>query len=102
MQREILVEEDDIPWIEMRGRTPSKEYLMLRNLRPGKSFVSAKSRDSIYQIAHKADRCIRTSSAGFSGERKLWRIWIDEKKEARRAEQRRLAEEQRLSELEPA
>jgi hypothetical protein len=97
MQREILVEEDDIPWVEMRGRTPSKEYLMLRNLRPGKSFVSDKSRDSIYQIAHKAERCIKTSSAGFSDSgRKLWRIWIDAKKEARRAEARRLAE------LEPA
>jgi hypothetical protein len=83
MAREILIEEDNIPWLEMRGRKPSREYLLIRRLRPDKSFVSDKSRDTLYQLAHKAGRGIRTSWVGVDEEtgRPLWRVFVDPKKD---------------------
>jgi hypothetical protein len=67
----LLKVEDGIPLIETRGRTTSAEYLKLIEMRVGQSFVSKKSRDSLYQIARNQKTPVSIKSAGRLG----WRVW---------------------------
>lgn len=42
---------EDIPFIETRGRPISPEYATLVKMRVGQSFISKRTRDSLYQSA---------------------------------------------------
>lgn len=63
--------EEGVPAFETRGRPTSDEYLALLLMDVGKSFVSQKSRDTLYSIARNLGIEIRTRSAGEKG----WRVW---------------------------
>ena len=57
--------------VETRGRPTSEEYLTLLCIKVGDSFVSGKSRDTLYQIARNLRIKVSIKSAGEQG----WRVW---------------------------
>jgi hypothetical protein len=63
--------EREVPYVETRGRPTSQEYLDLYMAEVGESFVSRKSRDTLYQIAKNLRIEVQISSAGPDG----WRVW---------------------------
>lgn len=68
--RNIVIEEG-VPRVELRGRPTSDEYLALLLMDVGKSFVSSKSRDTLYQIARNLGIEVEIGAAG----KKTWRVW---------------------------
>jgi hypothetical protein len=70
METKITIERG-VPIVETRGRPTSDEYLKLLVMEIGESFVSSKSRDTLYQIARNLHIPISIKSAGEQG----WRVW---------------------------
>jgi hypothetical protein len=66
-----LTVQTDIPMIETRGRPPSEEHVKLLTMKIGHSFVSSKSRDSLYQIARTLQVKVKILTEGDG----LWRVW---------------------------
>lgn len=63
--------EKGVPIVETRGRPTSEEYLTLIVMQVGESFVSGKSRHTLYQIARNLEIPVSIKSAGEQG----WRVW---------------------------
>lgn len=66
-----VVIETDVPLVETRGRPASDEYVILLLIKVGESFVSKKSRDTLYQIARNLGIKVSIKSAA----RGRWRVW---------------------------
>jgi hypothetical protein len=66
-----IVLEEGIPYVETRGRPTSDEYLALLVTKVGRSFVSQKTRHSLYQIARNLGIKVTITSAGDKG----WRVY---------------------------
>jgi hypothetical protein len=65
--------QDDIPMIETRGRPPSEEHMHLLTMAVGKSFVSSKRREALYQLARSIG--IKVHILAENEERTVWRVW---------------------------
>jgi hypothetical protein len=66
-----LIVEKGVPIIETRGRPPSEEHVTLLTMPVGESFVSPKSRESLYQIARSLGIQVSVMSEGDG----RWRVW---------------------------
>lgn len=66
-----LIIQTDIPMLETRGRSPSEEHVALLTMKIGQSFVSGKSRESLYQMARTLGVKVKILNEG-NGE---WRVW---------------------------
>jgi hypothetical protein len=70
METKVKIERG-VPIVETRGRPTSDEYLKLLLMEVDDSFVSRKSRDTLYQIARNLQIKVSIKSAGREG----WRVW---------------------------
>ncbi len=83
--------------IETRGRPPSEEHVSLLTMKIGESFVSGKSRESLYQIARTLGVKVKILSEG-NGEWRVWKRSLAGERPIARAEAARLQKEREQAE----